>query len=83
MGGSGANSVAQGGTALQWRGMAPGVDLISYGTTVHAAAAMFSIRTSRDIEHDWAAAQNTYGADLGTASLGSNIYAELPVELHA
>ncbi|HHN94480.1 MAG TPA: hypothetical protein ENK17_06905, partial [Anaerolineae bacterium] len=26
-----------------------------------------------DIEHDWAQAQNSYGADIGTASIGSNI----------
>ncbi len=73
VGGSGANSAAQGGTALQWRGMAPNVDLLSYGTTYLGTGPIF-YQNVPDIEADWAAAQNTYGADLGTASLGSNIY---------
>ena len=30
-------------------------------------------------EADWAAAQNTYGADVGNASLGSNIYINYPL----
>lgn len=73
VGGSGANSVAQGGTTNQWRGMAPAVDLISYGTNYTGTGAIF-YQNVPDIEQDWAQAQNTYGADLGTASLGSNIY---------
>jgi predicted outer membrane repeat protein len=73
VGGSGANSVAQGGTTNQWRGMASAVDLISYGTNYTGTGAIF-YQNVPDIEQDWAQAQNTYGADLGTASLGSNIY---------
>ncbi|MBN1246879.1 MAG: S8 family serine peptidase, partial [Anaerolineae bacterium] len=73
VGGSGLNSVAQGGSALQWRGMAPNVDLFSYGTTYPGSGVIF-YENVPDIEQDWAQAQNTYGADLGTASLGSNIY---------
>jgi len=73
LGGSGANSAAQGGTALQWRGMAPAVDLISYGTGYSGSGYLF-YENVPDIQADWAAAQNTYGADLGSASLGSNIY---------
>ncbi len=77
VGSSGANSAAQGGGALQWRGMAPAVDLISYGTN-YAGSGITFYENVPDIEADWAAAQNTYGADLGTASLGSNIYAYFP-----
>ncbi len=74
VGGSGANSAAQGGTALQWRGMAPAVDLISYGADFAGSGVMF-YENVPDIEYNWAQAQNSYGADLGTASLGSYIYA--------
>jgi uncharacterized membrane protein len=74
VGGSGANSATKGGSAFQWRGMANAVDLISYGTSYGGSGYIF-YQNVPDIEADWAAAQNTYGADLGTASLGSNIYA--------
>jgi predicted outer membrane repeat protein len=73
VGGSGANSTNQGGAALQWRGMAPAVDLISYAIGLTGSGVAF-YENIPDIEADWAAAQNTYGADLGTASLSSNIY---------
>jgi subtilisin family serine protease len=77
VGGSGANSVAQGGWTLQWRGMAPNADLISYGTNYPGTGVIFYANVP-DIEADWAQAQNTYGADLGTASLGSNVYQNYP-----
>ena len=77
IGGSGANSVNEGGTALQWRGIAPAVDLISYGTGYSGSGFLF-YENVPDIESDWATAQNTYGADLANASLGSNIYANYP-----
>jgi uncharacterized membrane protein len=73
VGGSGANSASEGGSALQWRGMAPGVDIISYAYEWDGTGMLFYDNPG-DIEHDWAAAQNVYGADLGTASLTSNIY---------
>lgn len=73
VGGDGANSINHSGSALQWRGMAPAVDLISYGTTYGGSGVIF-YENVPDIENDWAQAQNTYGADLGNASLGSNIY---------
>ncbi len=72
VGGSGANSINHGGTALQWRGMAPNVDLISYGAT--PTSGYYFYEDVMDIEADWAQAQNSYGADVGNASLGSNIY---------
>ncbi len=73
LGGSGANSATMGGSALQWRGMAPNVDLISYGTFYGGTGPIF-YENVPDIEQDFAAAQNSYGADLANASLGSNIY---------
>ena len=78
VGGSGANSVAQGGGANQWRGMAPNVDLISYGTQYSGVGPIF-YQNVPDIESDFATAQNIYGADLGTASVGSNVYSNYPL----
>jgi len=57
VGGSGANSAA-----LQWRGMAPSVDLISYGIGSVSGIAFYE--DPSDIEADYASAQNTYGADI-------------------
>ena len=73
IGGDGSNSIDQGGTNLQWRGMAPAIDLISYGTSYAGSGPIF-YEDVPDIEADFAAAQNTHGADLANASLGSNIY---------
>jgi hypothetical protein len=78
IGGSGANSINHSGTALQWRGMATNVDLISYAYQWNGVGMLF-YNNPGDIETDWAAAQNTYGADLGSASLGSNMYANYPL----
>ncbi len=78
IGGSGANSQNQGGTALQWRGLAPSADLISYGTQGYSGSGVIFYEDVPDIENDWASAQNTYGADLANASLGSNIYSNYP-----
>jgi predicted outer membrane repeat protein len=76
--GSGSLSAANGGTALQWRGMAPGADIISYAYEWNGVGMLF-YNNPGDIEADWAAAQNTYGADVGNASLSSNIYANYPL----
>jgi hypothetical protein len=54
MAGSGANSIAQGGTALQWRGMAPAATIVSYDWDNPIA------------EHD--PAINTYGASISQNS---------------
>jgi predicted outer membrane repeat protein len=72
VGGSGLNSLNQGGSNLQWRGMAPGVDLISYGAGM--TSGVFFYEDAGDIEADFAQAQNTYGADIANGSLSSNIY---------
>ncbi len=74
IGGDGSNSISQGGTVLQWRGMAPSVDLISYGTQGYGAGDILFYNNVPDIEADFAAAQNSFGADLANGSLGSNIY---------
>jgi hypothetical protein len=76
--GSGSLSGSNGGTNLQWRGMAPGADIISYGYEWNEQGMLF-YNNPGDIEADWAAAQNTYCADVGNASLGSNIYANYPM----
>ncbi len=73
VGGSGANSIVQGGTALQWRGMAPNAGLVSYGASYSGSGYLF-YQNVPDIEDDWAHAQNWYGADIGTASVVANIY---------
>ncbi len=77
VGGSGANSVNEGGSSLQWRGVAPSADLISYGTGYSGSGFLF-YENVPDIEVDWAAAQNAHGADMGTASVGANIYSNYP-----
>ncbi|MEO6061634.1 MAG: S8 family serine peptidase, partial [Thermoflexales bacterium] len=76
--GSGNRSVAAGGTSLQWRGMAPGAGIISYAYDRNNTGMLF-YNDPGDIENNWAAAQNTHGADIGNASLGSNIYANYPL----
>ena len=70
-GGSGLLSASHGGTALQWRGVATGVDLISYGFQ-YDYTGTFLYTNPGDIEADWSQAKNTHGADLGSASLGTN-----------
>jgi len=77
IGGDGSNSASHGGTALEWRGMAPAVDLIAFGTAYSGTGVIF-YENVPDIESDWATAQNTYGADVANASLGSNIYSNYP-----
>ena len=72
LGGDGSRSSSVGGSTNQWRGMAPAVDIISYGFEWDGTG-MWFYDNPGDIEHDWAEAQNTYGADIGTASIGSNI----------
>ncbi|HTP08668.1 MAG TPA: S8 family serine peptidase, partial [Anaerolineae bacterium] len=76
--GSGSLSASAGGTALQWRGMAPGANIVSYAYEWNGQGMLF-YNNPGDIEADWAAAQNSYGADVGNASLGSNIYANYPL----
>jgi len=78
IGGSGANSASQGGTALQWRGVATNTDLISYAASF-TGTGPFYYQNVPDIERDFAQAQNTYGADIGTASLGASVYANYPL----
>ncbi|MCP4168040.1 MAG: S8 family serine peptidase [Chloroflexi bacterium] len=53
------------------RGMAPNAGVISYGFE-YDDSGIFLYTNPGDIEADWSTAKNTYGADLGTASLGTN-----------
>ena len=61
-----------GGTAWQWRGMAPNVDIVSYGYEWDTTGTLFYTNMG-DINNDWDDAKNVYGVDIGTASLGSNL----------
>jgi plastocyanin len=72
VGGDGSRSAAEGGTDWQWRGMAPDVGLISYGVSV-GFSGIGLYTNPGDVENDWDEAKNTHGADLGTASLGTNV----------
>ncbi len=71
VGGDGSRSSAEGGADWQWRGMAPNAGLISYGFS-YDGTDIFLYTNPGDIENDWDEAKNTHGADLGTASLGTN-----------
>lgn len=56
------------------RGMAPGAQIISYGIEpLNVTDLLYT--DPGDIEDDWAGARDLYGADLGTASIGTNIAA--------
>ncbi len=76
--GSGALSAGAGGAPLEWRGMAPSARIISYAYNPNGTGMLF-YNDPGDIENNWAAAQNSYGADIGSASLSSNIYANYPL----
>lgn len=54
-------------------GMAPGARIVSYGYEGFAEGWLYTY--PGDIEHDWREARDTYGADLGTASIGTNVAA--------
>jgi len=69
--GDGSNSNSEGGSVLQWHGVAPAANIISYGTGWSLGTLFYT--DVGDIESDWDEAKNMHGADLGTASLGSNV----------
>lgn len=65
LGGSGS---ASGGT---WAGMAPGVNLVSYGFEDDGTGT-FLYTNPGDLEADYTEAINTFGADLANNSIGTN-----------
>ena len=82
VGGSGANSVSHGGTAGQWRGMAPGVTLESYAYTAqNGEIPLFT--DPGDIESNYTDAVAQYGITLANNSIGVNVYlnTDLPCSL--
>jgi hypothetical protein len=80
VGGDGTESAGTGGgTAWQWRGMAPNVDIISYAYQWDTTGTLFYTNMG-DINNDWDDAKNVHGADIGTASLGSNLAWNLAVD---
>lgn len=72
VGADGSESAGDGGAAWQWRGMAPNVDIVSYGFEYDGTGTFFYTNVG-DIESDWDDAKDDHGADLGTASLGTNL----------
>lgn len=66
MAGDGSNSASQGGSPLQWRGMAPGADIISY------------YWDNNLIDHNGAI--NTYGIELSQNSWGYTIKQAWPYQ---
>ncbi|MGI8907083.1 MAG: S8 family serine peptidase [Candidatus Sumerlaeaceae bacterium] len=71
IGGSGASSAANGGTANQWRGMAPAVTMQSYGFE-YDGTGTFLYTNPGDLEADYNEAINTYGAVISNNSIGTN-----------
>ncbi len=54
-----------------WRGMAPAVDLVSYGLQTDGSG-IFLYTNPGDIEADYGQAINTFGADVANNSIGTN-----------
>lgn len=70
--GSGYNSPA----GRDLKGMAPGANVISYGFKSSGSdSSQYLYTDPGDIEADWGNARAQHGADLGTASIGTNIAA--------
>lgn len=65
----GGNGAESGGL---YRGMAPGVELVSYGFEVTLPGTSFYANPG-DIEHDYNEAINLHQVDLATNSIGSNV----------
>jgi hypothetical protein len=71
IGADGSSSAAAGGAARQWRGMAPGVLLQSYGVELFGGdIPLFS--NPGDLEADYDEAINVYGAEIANNSIGTN-----------
>ena len=65
----GGNGLASGGT---YRGMAPGVTLLSYGLE-YDWSEIFLYTNPGDLEHDYTEAMNSQGAAVGNNSIGTNV----------
>jgi len=65
-------TVGGGGVAnATYTGMAPGVDLVSYGFE-YDSTGTFLYTNPGDLESDYTSAINTYGADIANNSIGTN-----------
>lgn len=69
MAGDGSNSASQGGTSLQWRGMAPGAHIFSYYWDNHLADHNGAINT-----HDIDLSQNSWGYTVSSSFGNCNLY---------
>jgi len=74
IGGSGIGSAGAGGTALQWRGMAPAVTIASYGFE-YDGTGTFLYTNPGDLEDDYDEAINVHGAMISNNSIGTNVAA--------
>jgi subtilisin family serine protease len=61
-----------GAGGAQYRGMAPGADVVSYGFQGGGGAG-FLYTNPGDLEHDYTEAIGLHGADLSNNSIGSNV----------
>jgi len=61
-----------GAGGAQFRGMAPGADIVSYGFQ-NGGGAGFLYTNPGDLEHDYTEAIELHGADLSNNSIGSNV----------
>jgi hypothetical protein len=72
IGADGSSSAAVGGAPRQWRGMAPGVTLQSYGFELVMSGGIFLYTNPGDLEADYDEAINVYGAEIANNSIGTN-----------
>jgi hypothetical protein len=71
VGGDGTQSQSNGGTAYQWKGMAPNVSIISY---YYASCTPYCLyNSSSDIQSNYNSSIYTYNSNLVTNSIGSNV----------
>ncbi len=56
-----------------YRGMAPGVDMLSYGNERDFFTGILLYSNPGDLEDDYDEAINTYGADISNNSIGTNV----------
>ena len=70
--GDGTRSEALGGTPLQWRGMAPAAEIVSYEFCCTYSGGGWLYTDPGDIEAKYDDAINLYGADIANNSIGTN-----------
>ena len=74
LGGDGNESAGDGGVQNQWRGMAPAVNIISYGVDWDGTD-IFLYNNLTDLEDNFKEGIQDHDIDLATASVGTNVAA--------